>query len=423
MGIATTTALLPSNSPRTTLIQLTHNNNPMSQDYQHQGIFTFSNGFDRSPQQQHHIAQQIRRDKLRVQGFDPPPPLDPLDHEPESSTLQPYETAGMLSEMFNFPSGVNSATELLDNHLPPPYRTPRPTTTGPDWYGNREGMMGPLGDPKNHHHHHHHQDQDHHQHQISGINADSAAAMQLFLMNPQPRSPSPSSSSHHHPPSTLHMLLPTPPSSTTLQGGAFGQFTWGPSTEIGGVVEGQGLSLSLSSSLQHLEVAKAEELRMGDGGMMFYNQGGGVNTTAYNQYKNYGGVVGQSQQQVHHVGYGGANSMGVVNVLRNSKYVKAAQELLEEFCSVGRGQFKKNKFGRVSSTNPNTTSQTSSGGGGGGGGGGSSSSSKDLPPPLSAADRIEHQRRKVKLLSMLDEACGSKIQPLLRTDANGSELI
>ena len=44
----------------------------------------------------------------------------------------------------------------------------------------------------------------------------------------------------------------------------------------------------------------------------------------------------------------------------------------------------------------------------GGGGGGSSPSSKDAPPPpppFSAADRIEHQRRKVKLLSMLDEAC------------------
>ncbi|KAJ0472336.1 putative transcription factor Homeodomain-TALE-BEL family [Helianthus annuus] len=52
--------------------------------------------------------------------------------------------------------------------------------------------------------------------------------------------------------------------------------------------------------------------------------------------------------------------------------------------------------------------QVSGGGGGGGGdlyrggGGASSSSSKDLPP-LSSAERIEHQRRKVKLSSMLDE--------------------
>jgi hypothetical protein len=78
--------------------------------------------------------------------------------------------------------------------------------------------------------------------------------------------------------------------------------------------------------------------------------------------------------------------------------VKAAQELLEEFCSVGRGQFKKSKFGRQN-TNPSSNNNP-----GGGGGGGSSSSTKDLPP-LAAADRIEHQRRKVKLLSMLDEAC------------------
>ncbi|KAK9285549.1 hypothetical protein L1049_024744 [Liquidambar formosana] len=107
-----------------------------------------------------------------------------------------------------------------------------------------------------------------------------------------------------------------------------------------------------------------------------------------------GGSVGQNHHQVH-VGFG-SSPLGVVNVLRNSKYVKAAQELLEEFCSVGRGQFKKNKFvGNRHSTNPNSNT-------GGGGGGVSSSSSKDLPP-LSAADRIEHQKRKVKLLTMLDE--------------------
>ncbi|XVF59553.1 hypothetical protein PTKIN_Ptkin07bG0285300 [Pterospermum kingtungense] len=425
--------------------------NSMSQDY-HQaaaaGIFSFSNGFERSAvshhqehqqhqqqqqQQQHHLAQQIRRDKLRVQGFEPPPPpLVGIDEE-ESNALPVYETAGMLSEMFNFPSGVAAATastELLDQPLQPNYRAHRPASNTNEWYSNRQavvGGLGQLGESKSHNNR-----DSLAQQQLPSINADPAAAMHLFLMNPQPRSPSPSP-----PPSaaatssnTLHMLLPNP--STSLQGfnvsgpgGAFGtgtvlsppQFTWVPDsgheggnasqlnnpTEIGGVVEGQGLSLSLSSSLQHLE-AKAEELRMGDGGFLYYNQGG-ASSGAQFQYKNLGshhqtlhlqGGVGQNHQV--HVGFG--SSLGMVNVLRNSKYVKAAQELLEEFCSVGRGQFKKNKFGR-NKTNPGSNPGSHSGGGGGGGGG-SSSSSKDLPP-LSAADRIEHQRRKVKLLSMLDE--------------------
>ncbi|KAL0350585.1 UNVERIFIED_CONTAM: BEL1-like homeodomain protein 4 [Sesamum radiatum] len=83
-------------------------------------------------------------------------------------------------------------------------------------------------------------------------------------------------------------------------------------------------------------------------------------------------------------------------MLRNSKYAKAAQELLEEFCSVGRGQFKKNKFGKQNNNNGNPSSNPSAGATsvGGAGGGNSSSSSKDNPP-LSAADRLEHQRRKV----------------------------
>ncbi|KAL6346410.1 hypothetical protein AAG906_033206 [Vitis piasezkii] len=444
MGIATP-PLPPvfSHSKVNNPIPIAHKSNfanSMSQDF-HQGIFSFSNGFERSAvthqeqqQQQQHITQQIRRDKLRVQGFEPPPPLVAIEEE-ESGGLPVYETAGMLSEMFNFGPGATTAAELLEHQLPSNYRNPRPATavtgvSNSEWYGSRQGMvggLGPLGDSKNQNVNNRDSLAQHH-HQISSINADSAAAMQLFLMNPQPRSPSPPPQPHPHPhppatSSTLHMLLPN--QSTSLQGfstasapggGAFGasvippsQFTWVPDSghesgnnpsEIGGIVEGQGLSLSLSSSLQHLEAAKAEELRMGDSGMLFYGQGGGSSSAQY-PYKSLGG----HQQPLHlqggvghnhqvHVGFG--SSLGAVNVMRNSKYVKAAQELLEEFCSVGRGQFKKNKFGRHN-TNPNSNP-----GGGSAGGGGSSSSSKDLPP-LSAADRIEHQRRKVKLLSMLDE--------------------
>ncbi|RYQ80427.1 hypothetical protein Ahy_Scaffold1g106849 isoform B [Arachis hypogaea] len=304
------------------------------QDYQQQaaGIFSFTNGFERSTvthqqaQQHHHFRS------------------------PSSSRPQPPE----------------------------------------NWYGSRQGMIATTttgfgGDSKQ---------------QISSMNADSAAAMHLFLMNPaQRRSPSPPPSATS---STLHMLLPNHSCSA---GGSFGQFTWVPDSGAGhegaannppghheiNVVEGQGLSLSLSSSLQHLEAAKAEELRMGEGGFLFYNQGGGAaaaSNSGHFPYKNHlqGGMVGQG----HLAGFPSASSsssLGVVHVLRNSKYVKAAQELLEEFCSVGRGHLKKNKFSRQNS-NPNSTA--------------SPSSSKDPPPaaappppPLSASDRIEHQRRKV----------------------------
>ncbi|KAL3592056.1 hypothetical protein D5086_010696, partial [Populus alba] len=355
-------------------------------------------------QQQHDIAQQIRRDKLRIQSdYEPPPPalVGIEEEEEESSGLPVYETAGMLSEMFNFPpaGGPAAAVDLLDQPVHSNYRTqPRqqqPVTTN-DWYNSNNRQSDSKSNSNR-------DSLAQHQHQISGINADSAAAMQLFLMNPsQPRSPQSPSPSHHQTPpstsSTLHMLLPNPSSSLqgyiAVSGGGFG--------EISGVVEGQGLSLSLSSSLQHLEAAKAEELRMGSGGLLYYNQGAGGSSSAQ-YYKNLGGHqhhqashlqggVGQNHHQVH-VGFG--SSFGVVNVLRNSKYVRAAQELLEEFCSVGRGQFKKSKFGRQN-TNPSSNNNP------GGGGGGSSSSTKD-PLPLSAADRIEHQRKKVKLLSMLDE--------------------
>lgn len=305
----------------------------MSQDYSH---FNFSNGYERSTQ---------RENKLRiVEGFDPTPPSLLPTVEEESGTIPVnYETTGMLSEMFNF-STAPPPPQFLEP--PPPHSYQR---RPPEW---TVSGFGPLDDSKSHnvnnnrdntvtHSHHHH-------HDITAINADSATAMQLFLMNPQPR--------------------PTSPSPLT-------QFTWVQNEGIRNPSEG--LSLSLSSSL---EAAKAEEL--------FYN-----NSSSNSQYNSF--VKNLDPTHGVHVGYG-TNSIGMVNVLRNSKYVKAAQELLEEFCSVGRGQFKKNKFGGGGNNSGGIGSS------GGGNGVGSSSSSKDLPP-LSAADRIEHQRRKVKLLSMLDE--------------------
>ncbi|CAL1408858.1 unnamed protein product [Linum trigynum] len=160
--------------------------------------------------------------------------------------------------------------------------------------------------------------------------------------------------------STLHVLLPDP----------ITQFSWAPAAEIrGGAVEGQGLlSLSLSSSsLQNLEAAKAEDLRISDGGggrLLYYNH---------------------QQVAMNHDRIGGFGS--AVSVLRSSKYVRAAAELLEEFCSVGRGQFRKSKLCRLNTNN------------GGGGGDGRSNSPAPPPPPLSS----ERQRRKVKLVYMLDE--------------------
>ncbi|KAK7250842.1 hypothetical protein RIF29_33565 [Crotalaria pallida] len=466
MGIATPP--FPSILSHSKTNHLVHSSsNSMSEDY-NQGIFSFSssNGFERSithqEQKQQHLSQHIRRNKVRVpHGFEPQQQLSPQPPPPQLVGIEEEETAGMLSEMFNFPSAT--AAELPEQQqqqqtMTATFRSStRPNPVANEWYGNRQGILtglGPLlGDSKNHqsqdsndntdidqnHHHHHpyHNNQhQHHENQISNINADSAAAMQLFLMNPQTRSPSPPTTT---PSSTLHMLLPNP--NTSLQGypasggsgggGSFGQFTWVPEGGGGGtttneiistVVEGQGLSLSLSSSLQHLEAGKAEELRMGESGFMYYNQGGGggggpssSSSSAQYHFKNpdiHHHLQQQQQQALHvqgglgqhyhgHVLLGSSSSssspsLGAVNVLRNSRYSKAAQELLEEFCSVGRGhQLKKNKFNRQLS-NPNSNH------GGGSSDGDGANSSKDLPT-LSAADRIEHQRRKVKLLTMLDE--------------------
>lgn len=431
-----------------------HPHNHHHQQQQPANIFTFSNGFDRSAG----LAQQTDQ---ATAAEDTAGDL----HHPVV-----YESAGMLSEMFNFGQGPGvgptPGPELLDYR-----RAVAGTGIGPaDWYGhNRQ-----VSRDNQHHHmedqnqHQHQQHQQHHQMGGSISVHDSAAAMQLFLTNPQPRSPSPPPPPEAAQPNIqpgggggFHSLAAVGvvhhPSSTTTNNTSsttnhHPNFWSAPHhinnpPELSGIVEGQGLSLSLSSSLQHLEAAKQaeEEFRnIGGGGptgdthIMFFNQhqtnatGVGPSTsntttsTGNHFFKNLApsphhlqpvgafGGPNNAQNQVH-IGYGSAaasSSLGVVNVLRNSKYAKPAQDLLEEFCSVGRGQLKKPKLGRQNSSNQNPTMSGSGGGGGGGGGAGSSSSTKD-PPQLSPSDRIEHQRRKVKLLAMLDEACLSYLTLLL----------
>ncbi|KAL2905675.1 BEL1-like homeodomain protein 4 [Bienertia sinuspersici] len=455
----TTTVTTSSSTLQQSIIDKPYNNNnsnknsenSMSHEYHHPhphphsphqqaNIFAFPNGFDRS-------------DGLTQQSNQVAAAPNTQDHG--GGGLHPvYESAGMLSEMFNFGHGPESAPspELLD------YRRAVAGMGPTDWYGNNRQIQR---DDQHQHQHHHHQSMD-------GMSVhDSAAAMQLFLTNPQPRSPSPPPPANIQPgvggggfhslasPAVAGVVHPS--ATTTTNDNSDNNTTtntnhhhhhhhpnfWGTShinnnpAELSGIVEGQGLSLSLSSSLQHLEAAKQaeEEFRTiggqsGDTHIMFFNQqqqqapnatgvGPSSSTTTSSPgghfFKNlapggphhlqpvggFGAPINTQQHQVH-LGYGSAgatSSLGVVNVLRNSKYAKPAQELLEEFCSVGRGQLKKaNKLGRQNSSNQHPTTS----GGGGGGGAGSSSSTKD-PPQLSPADRIEHQRRKVKLLAMLDE--------------------
>ncbi|XP_073122559.1 BEL1-like homeodomain protein 2 [Henckelia pumila] len=180
------------------------------------------------------------------------------------------------------------------------------------------------------------------------------------------------------------------------------QFTWIPSSGGGGGLnsettrigrinaEGQGLSLSLSSSLKNLEATKmAEKLSIGHGELFFHGMG-----TSSHQYGS--NTFGTNQQFFHdqnQIYLGFAESTRVTNGLRNSRYLRAAQELLGEFCCVGRGQYLKNQKFKKAEKNPNSSSDA---------GRGTSSSSKDQPT-LSPSERTEYHRRKIKLLSMLDE--------------------
>ncbi|BAS86231.1 BEL1-like homeodomain protein 4 [Oryza sativa Japonica Group] len=401
-------------------------------------VFGFSSdGFDGRPgsgqdhqqheqQQQQHVAQQSRRDKLRVQGFDPAAaaaghgllPIEGDEHGAEPGAMYDHAEAAaagasnMLSEMFNFPSQPPtgpSATELLASQMNANYRFGFRQAAGlaggeGGWFGGggaagRTGLvlggasLGSLGEtssPKQQ------------ASGMAGLAADPAAAMHLFLMNPQQQQQQQSRSSTSPPPSDAQSAIHQHHEAFQAFGGA-GAAAFGGGAAAG-VVEGQGLSLSLSPSLQQLEMAKqAEELRVRDG-VLYFNrqqqqqQAAAAAASVQQQLPMaLHGQVGVLGQQLHGGGYGGP--AGVAGVLRNSKYTRAAQELLEEFCSVGRGQIKGGGGRGSAPNNPNSSKAAASSSGAAQ----SPSSASKEPPQLSPADRFEHQRKKAKLISMLDE--------------------
>jgi hypothetical protein len=436
MGIAappsqTTTTTYVSQPTKTTAAATsagrlgTANSMSHSQDF-HQGsggVFGFSSdgGYDRpdssqdqqqQQDQQQHVAQQSRREKLRVQqqGFEHGQLL-PIeqgdDAEPGAAAMYDHQAAAagatnMLSEMFSYPAlppSGPSATNLLASQMTANYRFGmRPGGLSGDsssWFeaaGGRAGGlvlgggagMGPslceTSSPKQQ------------GGMAGGIATDPAAAMQLFLMNPQQQSRS------SPPPSDAQSAIQQQhdaQSAIQQQHDAFQAFAAAPFG--GGAVEGQGLSLSLSPSLQQLEMAKqAEELRVRDGVLYFNNR---PQQQLLPMALHPGQVGAQlEQQQLNAVGVGG---YGPAGVLRNSKYTRAAQELLEEFCSVGRGGLVKGTRGGrgASSSNPNNK-----GGAASSSGAAQSPSASKEPPQLCPADRLEHQRKKARLISMLDEA-------------------
>ncbi|CAK9171775.1 unnamed protein product [Ilex paraguariensis] len=327
---------------------------------------------------------------LRVQGFDPPEPLQ----EEVSGNLLVYDTGGMLSQVINFPSWPVATADIFNDQINPYYKwPPKQLQTVAN-----EAEVAILGEVE------HVDDNDCgnivSNHQFLSINSVSSTnSMQFSSMNTQVKSSSPSGTS-----SSLNLLFPNS-SDSQLQGFHLvgsdvtasmnrpAQLSWGPGSSCGRLVEGQGLSLSLSSSLQNLEAAaKLEELRVGNNGIFFCNHGEGPSMNPY-ESKN----LEINQQLLHSQGIREHNSQVLVgfaatqrteNGLRNSRYLKAVQELLEEFCCVGRGHFKNQtlkKHNRTHNSNLDNHSGASS----------AVTSLKDHPP-LSATAKSEYQRKKLQ---------------------------
>ncbi|KAK6131168.1 hypothetical protein DH2020_035088 [Rehmannia glutinosa] len=206
------------------------------------------------------------------------------------------------------------------------------------------------------------------------------------FMNPHIKA---SSSSSYH-----HKLVPNS-SDSHLQG--FNHY------EIERSMEGQALSLSLSSSLRNFEASKFDKTSLVNGDLYFNGQeigGGGFKYFGANQQLFHSHRLSDYENQVH---FGLFESSRTTNGLRNSRYLKPAQDLLEEFCYVGRGQLRNNNNNQKFKNQDGNPNSIILDGGTTDAAAGTSSLKDQRHNPISPAERSEYQRRKIKLLSMIDE--------------------
>lgn len=148
----------------------------------------------------------------------------------------------------------------------------------------------------------------------------------------------------------------------------------------------QGLSLSLSSQQSLYRTLSAEQ----------EIQGGGGGAPSGEEIR----VSGNSPTSVSVVSSG---ITGVQSVILGSKYLKAAQELLDEVVHVGKGNFKSDKGdGTKDKMKMKKESMATIGGDPSASVGGGESTSKPVAE-LSTAQRQDLQMKKAKLIGMLDE--------------------
>ncbi|KAG5114548.1 hypothetical protein JHK82_037817 [Glycine max] len=134
----------------------------------------------------------------------------------------------------------------------------------------------------------------------------------------------------------------------------------------------------------------------------------GLSLSLSSQQTNFRSVSGELDVagQGHVAGIGNSPmsaSIGVSGVIMGSKYLKAAQELLDEVVNVGKGIYKEEKFSEKVKANRESTNSGAAGDGGDGSSGGGENSAGKQVVELSTAQRQELQMKKSKLVTMLDE--------------------
>ncbi|CAH2080184.1 unnamed protein product [Thlaspi arvense] len=267
-----------------------------------------------------------------------------------------------------------------------------------------QGFDGASHNPTVHHHHHHHQQQQHHyNHQIFGSNSNMGMMID-FSKQHEMRMTSGMDHHHHTSGGTDQNQLLEDSSSSMRLCNVNNNFSSEVNDERPPQRPSQGLSLSLSStnptgiSLQSFDLRPQQQQRQqGYNGKSTQHQNLQHSQMMMMMMNNHQHNNNNNNNDHHHHHFH----------IGSSKYLSPAQELLSEFCSLGvkesddevmltkhkRKQKGKQQEEWDTSNNNNDQHHDQS----------ATTSSKKHVPPLHSLEFMELQKRKAKLLSMLEE--------------------
>ncbi|XVF55180.1 hypothetical protein PTKIN_Ptkin06aG0016100 [Pterospermum kingtungense] len=330
----------------------------------------------------YHVPQQSRRDKLRIVAQDHPPCVEStaVTLSGCSGLLPLYDPSLLSSDLLTCAANASGSHDFqLSASAASGKNSPNVCVVkeeGVNFMSFVGGIVNVSSNSSTSHHHHHH----HHHPYL-----DPQSSLPLNPSSIQDMNNNNNNNPFLYTPQNLQNLRDFDQSYNN--GGEVVVYKPEPlSLNHESSTTGQGLSLSLSSHNTHRNNLPLElNLQRYESAAMYSEK---VTATGYVVPTIVGAASASTSNEVSRCSFPLGPFTGYASILKGSRFLRPAQQLLEEFCDVGRGIYAEKMTPDSSLMEPPLQNLSDTG---------------VIDDPLGGADGGESRRNKSRLISMLDE--------------------